>query len=274
MQSSVAAVLTLACAAGAQQPVQWRVEDGGNGHWYALRAREGRTWTQAATACRSEGGHLATMTGPAERDFMVSVMAGNTCAIGGLQSPAGPQDEPASRWSWITGEPMSWANWASWEPSNTDAYGAASEEVMGCFANGVWVDLADHLQWTGHYVVEWDLDCNGDGIVDHGQIRSGELADANANGIADPCEVQFAIAVDGTADVAYGDPLRVQGIGTGFGDANLGQSSYCNGSELDAAYARIDWVGGYLFLVLAGNLQSNYNNLVVFVDSKLGAGQN
>ncbi|MEY5032880.1 MAG: Dockerin type domain, partial [Planctomycetota bacterium] len=35
---------------------------------------------------------------------------------------------------------------------------------------------------------EWSADCNSDGIVDYGQIRSGELADANGNYIPDCCE--------------------------------------------------------------------------------------
>jgi hypothetical protein len=34
-------------------------------------------------------------------------------------------------------------------------------------------------------VIEWSADCNNDGIVDKGQILSGELADANNNGIPD-----------------------------------------------------------------------------------------
>ena len=38
------------------------------------------------------------------------------------------------------------------------------------------------------YVVEYSADCNSDGIVDYGQIRAGELVDANANNIPDCCE--------------------------------------------------------------------------------------
>ena len=41
---------------------------------------------------------------------------------------------------------------------------------------------------TPSYIIEWSADCNGDGIVDYGQILSGELADANANNIPDCCE--------------------------------------------------------------------------------------
>jgi hypothetical protein len=37
-------------------------------------------------------------------------------------------------------------------------------------------------------VIEWSADCNGDGIVDYGQILSGQLSDSNGNGIPNVCE--------------------------------------------------------------------------------------
>jgi formylglycine-generating enzyme required for sulfatase activity len=37
-------------------------------------------------------------------------------------------------------------------------------------------------------LIEWDADCNADGIVDYGQILAGTLADTNTNGIPDSCE--------------------------------------------------------------------------------------
>ena len=36
--------------------------------------------------------------------------------------------------------------------------------------------------------MEYDADCNNDGIVDYGQIRDGTFADTNANGVPDCCE--------------------------------------------------------------------------------------
>ena len=188
IQTALALALLASFTVHAQEAVQWNVSDGGNGHWYGLRQRGTRSWTQLEAACRAEGGHLTTMNGPAERDFLVSVMVGNTCAIGGVQTVTAPQDEPAQGWGWATGEPMAWTNWAGWEPGNTDSYGAPEENVMGCFANGIWVDLADHLLWTQHYLIEWDADCNSDGIIDYGQILQSQLADIDTNGIPDICE--------------------------------------------------------------------------------------
>jgi len=72
--------------------------------------------------------------------------------------------------------------------------------------------------------------------------------------------------LDGVRDPSYGSANAVQLVQTGFGDANPN-----GGSELDAAYARVE--GGTLYLVLTGNLESNFNKLNIFCDSQAG-GQN
>ena len=35
------------------------------------------------------------------------------------------------------------------------------------------------------YIIEWPADCNATGLVDHGQIRAGQLPDANGHNIPD-----------------------------------------------------------------------------------------
>lgn len=62
----------------------------------------------------------------------------------------------------------------------------------------------------------------------------------------------------------YGAPIWQQGIQTGFGPAP-------NGSELAAIYCKSDTNGVTLFF--AGSLESNFNKLNVFFDTKAG-GQN
>ena len=81
----------------------------------------------------------------------------------------------------------------------------------------------------------------------------------------------LAATVDGTLDGAYGAALSTQTTQTQFGDANISLTDYANGSELDAAYGYIS--GGVLYLFLAGNLESNFNKLELFLDTKTG-GQN
>ncbi len=81
----------------------------------------------------------------------------------------------------------------------------------------------------------------------------------------------FAQTIDGTVDVEYGPPASVQNVGTDFGNSDLGVIDWANGSELDVGHAFVS--GGYLYLFLGGNLESNYNKLEVFIDCKAG-GQN
>ncbi len=64
----------------------------------------------------------------------------------------------------------------------------------------------------------------------------------------------------------------VQTLNTSFGDAALGQTGFCDGSELNALSYRL--VGNTLFLFIAGNLESNFNRLHIFFDSIPNAGQN
>ena len=83
--------------------------------------------------------------------------------------------------------------------------------------------------------------------------------------------------VDGQLDAAfYGAPISVQNTPTSFGNATNGHPRFAvQGSELDAAYARVS--DGYLFLFIAGNLETygqglqwspgNLNKLDIFVDS-------
>jgi hypothetical protein len=80
---------------------------------------------------------------------------------------------------------------------------------------------------------------------------------------------QFVI--DGVADPAYDAPIAVQNTQTQFGDSSNGSVAYANGSEIDALYARI--YDGVLYMVIAGNLESNFSKLDIFIDGVSG-GQN
>ena len=77
--------------------------------------------------------------------------------------------------------------------------------------------------------------------------------------------------IDGEVDAIYCTPLVVQDTQTEFGDANMGQHDFANGSELDNAYAYIE--DGMLYLMLCGNLETNWNKMEIFFDTRAG-GQN
>ncbi len=72
-------------------------------------------------------------------------------------------------------------------------------------------------------------------------------------------------------DTDYGPALSGQTVGTQFGNNSDPARDFANGSELDAIFARID--GTTLLLGVAGNLETNFNKLDIFIDFRKG-GQN
>jgi len=84
-----------------------------NGHWY-LYVGDAKTWHNAKADCEARGGHLATMSDATEDTFVYN--------LGGQQRIwFGFTDEGhEGTWVWITGEPVTYTNWYSGEPNNTN----------------------------------------------------------------------------------------------------------------------------------------------------------
>ncbi len=83
----------------------------------------------------------------------------------------------------------------------------------------------------------------------------------------------FAQVVDGTAEAGYyGSALWTNNLGSGFGNSNLGSINNANGSEIDQVFGKT--TNTSLSLVVAGNLETNYNKLVLFVDTGASNGVN
>jgi hypothetical protein len=78
-----------------------------------------------------------------------------------------------------------------------------------------------------------------------------------------------APTMDGSKDAEYGAALSVQNTNTQFGNATNGDPvNGGGGSEIDAVYARI--TGGRLYILVTGNLETNFNKMDFFIDSKAG----
>ena len=75
--------------------------------------------------------------------------------------------------------------------------------------------------------------------------------------------------MDGSADAEYGAALSTQNTNTQFGNGVNGDPINAGGgSELDQVFARI--TNGRLYVLIAGNLETNFNKLEVFIDSESG----
>ncbi|MEC8115612.1 MAG: hypothetical protein VX104_07205 [Planctomycetota bacterium] len=189
MKSVMALALAGSGVAVSQDAVQWRVEDGGNGHWYGF-VDSSLNWLEANDEATSFNGHLATLTSASENEFAKQLVASidpsnNAAHLGGRST--GPGDDLSS-WYWITGEPWEFTDWCC---SNPSLY--PNERALA-FDGGLlgWNNI--HYPGDGDpvpshgYLIEWSSDCNSDGIVDYGQIVDGTLKDYDHDNIPDICE--------------------------------------------------------------------------------------
>jgi hypothetical protein len=196
-------------AACAQDAVQWRVEDGGNGHWYSGVVSPNISWTTARASCLATGGDLVSLNSEAESDFVFQTLAGDSNLwnnrfgpwIGLRQDPNGR--EPSGGWSWVDGTSVDYANW------NPDGFHGQSHPVDGgtCLNSDFgayyawpttpmnsWGSFQNdhvsscHWETSRSFIIEWSADCNNDGIVDYGQILDGTFSDDDENGVPDCCD--------------------------------------------------------------------------------------
>ncbi len=232
---ALAAAITLiaSSAAHAQEAVQWRVADGGNGHWYQYEAAL-LDWPVAQQRAAGRGAHLVTITSQAEYQFIRAALGLESAYfwLGGLQQPN--SCEPGCGWRWITDEPWDYVNWNPGEPSNS----GGNENWLECYPSGGWNDRYPGLMPS---LVEWSADCNGDGIVDYGQILDGTFPDANSNGVPDCCDGGESctpctgdVASDGMVDgVDLAAVLSQWGTqGSGTFNADIDGSGLVDGGDL------------------------------------------
>jgi hypothetical protein len=199
--AAFAACLGLAASKPAfgQQAVQWRIQDGGNGHWYIATTQAFPDFWTAHQVADSRGGHLVTITSEQENSFVAALAPGDFM-LGGYQDLLAPNyAEPGGGWRWVTNEPWQFTAWNSlWvdEPNNGGSAGLDGEHYLQWWRFGDpwrsrWNDGGNDLSpswWDRPAIFEWSADCNGDGIVDYGQILDGTFEDTNENGVPDPCD--------------------------------------------------------------------------------------
>jgi formylglycine-generating enzyme required for sulfatase activity len=188
----------------ADYPVQWRTEDGGNGHWYQVFAYPDRiSWLASKQAAEAKGGYLVTITSDAESLFLSQAYCGlASLNVPGYRGPWIGLRYVSGEWIWITGEKAGYTAWAPHQPDLLDFQHVAGwgpcEQTWGN-------ELGDDPYNPVWLVVEWSADCNGDGVVDYGQILRGELVDADASGVPDICETPPCpadVVRDGMVDAA------------------------------------------------------------------------
>jgi hypothetical protein len=188
------------CDTPANAPVQWIEAEGGNGHWYQF------TWLQ--TGCidfsvdqaAQLGAHLVTVTSNEENMFIEPLIPNynggySVARLGGFRTPE--SGNPEEGWYWITGETWDFTAWSPHNDQPNDDVGIDEDwltlypsQHSGGWAG--WHDSSgiecDNNEGEQAWIIEWSADCNGDGIVDYGQIIDGTFEDADGNGVPDCCD--------------------------------------------------------------------------------------
>jgi len=163
-------VSSFSIQAYAYDPVQWKVADGGNGHYYQVVLVPGSatpmsapiTWTEANLAAQamSGGWHLATISSSEENAFVFDLVdnipelwfdhAGNS--IGpwlGASSPTRSSND----FTWVTNEPFAYTNWATLEPYGNGEGLHFFGYLQGTTPASTWNDYVDSHGTKG-YIVE------------------------------------------------------------------------------------------------------------------------
>lgn len=108
---------------------QWKVADGGNGHFYELvELPSPISWTDARDAASTSthlgsNGHLVTLNSAAEDAFLKSkfenYIGDPNTSVPGIYAWIGLSDAAQEgNYQWVTGEPFTYSNWAPPEPNN------------------------------------------------------------------------------------------------------------------------------------------------------------
>ena len=127
------------------------------GHeYYVFPPETATTWEQAKTICEKLGGHLATINNKEEDQFLFEYMksCGYDSAYFGYSDNINEGE-----WYWVTGESITYTNWATSEPNQENA----REDY--CFyyykyPDGTWNDgdfaVGNHTTDSNAFICEWD----------------------------------------------------------------------------------------------------------------------
>ena len=116
-----------------------------NGHKYKYY-NQSITWDEAQAFCEKLGGHLVIITSAEENDFVHRLAQGANIWLGGTDTKV------EGTFEWISGEALTYSNWAPGEPNNGN--GKGNQDYMHMYSNGIWDDVNKDIVKT--FVCEWD----------------------------------------------------------------------------------------------------------------------
>ncbi len=158
------------------QPEPWVHPDGSIHYYNAVAAPAGITWSAASDSAQLPGGCLATLTSPAENDFVFGLVdssvywyqrpgSGDWAGpwLGGKQLFGAP--EPDSGWEWAGGEPFGYRNWSPGEPDNEGNENVLNFGESSSGRISTWNDLNEMDAAIRGFVVELSAESTTIGLL-------------------------------------------------------------------------------------------------------------
>ncbi|MDF3066412.1 MAG: hypothetical protein K0R38_2013 [Polyangiaceae bacterium] len=125
---------------------------------HCYRGYDEETFEGAVAACKERGAHLVTITSAAENE-VVSDLVNSSKFIGGWED-LGLMEEGQGDYGWITGEALSYTNWAQGEPDQ-DNFSCSGWGNQRCYEHclimngqGTWED--HRCDQPDGYACEWE----------------------------------------------------------------------------------------------------------------------
>ena len=135
------------------------------GNYYTLVEAPDISWEDACVwagqltqgVMGEASGHLVTITSQNEQDFLYETFDSSLDEkwYGGVQGPG--EIDPDDNWTWVTGEPWEYENWAEGEPNDGDDPDVPGQEqyLMGWIGGTAWNDGQYGTGWGG-FVAEFE----------------------------------------------------------------------------------------------------------------------
>ena len=159
-----------------------------NGHTYVL-FESGMPWSEAASFCEEQGGHLVTISSRGEQKTITTLMKSGSKKnywIGGCKS-----NNKTGRFSWVTGEKFSFTDWNPGAPSDSTL--GKKNSLVAYKSTGRWSDEngdkpggnASNLKNYG-FICEWEgprSDGSVASVSEKTEKASGKASEASSSGM-------------------------------------------------------------------------------------------
>ena len=125
-----------------------------NGHYYAFIPKTASDWNRAQSICALYGGHLVTITGQEENDFVFDLLKREGYSADYSVFLGATDRDSEGNWKWVTGETFGYKNFVSGEPNG--GTGANYLQIYKSYYSANKLGWDDTSDGKAYFICEWD----------------------------------------------------------------------------------------------------------------------